>query len=40
MTGEGNREDRQVYKIMIEAPIETVWSLLVKTDEVLPFFFG
>lgn len=25
---------------MIEAPIEVVWSTLVKTDEVLPFLFG
>lgn len=31
---------RQVYKVMINAPIETVWNALVKTDEVLPFFFG
>lgn len=29
-----------VYRVMIEAPIETVWNTLVKTDEVLPFFFG
>jgi uncharacterized protein YndB with AHSA1/START domain len=32
--------DRQIYKLFIEAPIETVWNTLVKTDEVLPFFFG
>jgi len=31
---------RRVYKTLINAPIETVWSQLVKTDEVLPFFFG
>ena len=31
---------RQVYKVIIDAPIETVWNTLVKTDEVLPFFFG
>lgn len=33
-------EDRQVYKVVIDAPIEVVWNTLVKTDEVLPFFFG
>ncbi|MEZ6031178.1 MAG: SRPBCC domain-containing protein [Hyphomonadaceae bacterium] len=32
--------DKQVYKVVINAPIETVWNTLVKTDEVLPFFFG
>ncbi|MBI1186529.1 MAG: hypothetical protein GC206_04245 [Alphaproteobacteria bacterium] len=32
--------DKAVYKVLIKAPIETVWSTLVKTDEVLPFFFG
>ena len=31
---------RQVYKVVINAPIETVWNTLVKTDAVLPFFFG
>lgn len=29
-----------IYRILIEAPIADVWSELVKTDEVLPFFFG
>jgi uncharacterized protein YndB with AHSA1/START domain len=32
--------ERSVWKVMIKAPIETVWNTLVKTDEVLPFFFG
>lgn len=32
--------ERQVWKVTIKAPIETVWNTLVKTDEVLPFFFG
>ena len=40
MTGEKNATDKQVYRVMINAPIETVWSILVRTDEVLPFFFG
>ena len=38
--GAGTGPDRQVYKVMIDAPIEVVWNTLVKTDEVLPFFFG
>ena len=33
-------DNNSIYKVMIAAPIETVWSELVKTDEVLPFFFG
>lgn len=32
--------EKAVYEIFIEAPIEKVWSELVKTDEMLPFFFG
>lgn len=32
--------EKAIYKVIINAPIETVWSELVKTDEVLPFFFG
>jgi len=31
---------RAIYRILIKAPIETVWNTLVKTDEALPFFFG
>lgn len=29
-----------VNRVLINAPIETVWNTLVKTDEALPFFFG
>ncbi|WP_370335229.1 SRPBCC domain-containing protein [Parvularcula marina] len=37
----GNNEaEKAVYKVLINAPIDKVWSELVKTDEVLPFFFG
>lgn len=32
--------DRAIYKVTIAAPIRTVWDTLVKTDAVLPFFFG
>ncbi len=32
--------EKAVYRVHINAPIEKVWSELVKTDEVLPFFFG
>lgn len=37
---EGAAGDRQVYRVLINAPIETVWNTLVKTDDALPFFFG
>lgn len=33
-------DNKAVYKVIINAPIDTVWSELVRTDEVLPFFFG
>ena len=33
-------ETKNIYKVIINAPIETVWATLVKTDDVLPFFFG
>ncbi|MEM7081917.1 MAG: SRPBCC domain-containing protein [Pseudomonadota bacterium] len=33
-------DDKSVYKVIINAPIDKVWAELVKTDEVLPFFFG
>jgi len=32
--------EKQVFRLVIDAPVETVWSTLVKTDAVLPFFFG
>lgn len=32
--------EKSVYRVIINAPIEMVWAELVKTDEVLPFFFG
>jgi uncharacterized protein YndB with AHSA1/START domain len=32
--------DKRIYRTIINAPIETVWSELVRTDKVLPFFFG
>jgi len=32
--------EKAIYKVFIAAPAETVWNELVKTDEVLPFFFG
>lgn len=31
---------RAIYQVRINAPIQVVWDTLVKTDEVLPFFFG
>jgi uncharacterized protein YndB with AHSA1/START domain len=32
--------NKQVYRVVIEAPIEKVWNTLTKTGEVLPFFFS
>lgn len=32
--------EKGIYRVHINAPIETVWNELVKQDEVLPFFFG
>ena len=32
--------EKAIYKVIINAPIETVWSALVKTNSPLPFFFG
>lgn len=32
--------DRAIYQVTIAAPIRVVWDTLVKTDTVLPFFFG
>ncbi len=40
MTNSAEIAEKAVYEIFIEAPIEAVWAELVKTDEVLPFFFG
>lgn len=37
---EGPYGQRQYWRVTIAAPIETVWNTLVKTDTVLPFFFG
>lgn len=33
-------DEKAIYRVIIDAPIETVWAELVKIDEVLPFFFG
>lgn len=32
--------DKQVFKVHIEAPVETVWSELIKTTEPRPFFWN
>jgi len=31
--------DREIYKVLISAPIETVWSELIKTTSPRPFFW-
>ena len=33
-------ETTNINRVLINAPKETVWNTLVKTDEALPFFFG
>ncbi|MEM8571126.1 MAG: SRPBCC domain-containing protein [Pseudomonadota bacterium] len=35
-----NTATSHINRVQINAPIETVWNTLVKTDEALPFFFG
>jgi len=40
MSSENEKNEKTIYRVIIDAPIETVWNELVKTDEVLPFFFG
>jgi len=37
---DNNPANKRIYRTVIKAPIETVWSELVKTDTELPFFFG
>lgn len=40
MTETPNYAEKSIHRTYIEAPIETVWSILVATDKPLPFFFG
>lgn len=40
MTDQPEYAEKSVHRTFIEAPIETVWSVLVATDKPLPFFFG
>lgn len=37
---DGKYADKQVYRVFINAPIETVWSELVDTTRPRPFFWG
>ncbi|HMO13029.1 MAG TPA: SRPBCC domain-containing protein [Pirellulaceae bacterium] len=32
--------EKQIYRVVIEAPIDKVWATFTKSGEVLPFFFG
>lgn len=32
--------EKSVFRVVIRAPIDKVWSVLTRTDEVLPFFFN
>lgn len=38
--GDTTYADRGIYKVLIRAPIETVWSELVKTTAARPFFWN
>lgn len=38
--GGGRYGERTMWKVVIDAPVDVVWSTLVKTGEILPFFFG
>ncbi|MEM8815551.1 MAG: SRPBCC domain-containing protein [Pseudomonadota bacterium] len=40
MSSTTSNSNKAIYKVTIAAPIGKVWDELVKTDEVLPFFFG
>jgi len=40
MTQENKFAARAVYKVLINAPIETVWSELIKTTSPRPFFWN
>lgn len=40
MTEQPKYADKSIHRTFINAPIETVWSILVATDRPLPFFFG
>ena len=40
MTTTPNYAEKSIHRTQIDAPIETVWSILVATDKPLPFFFG
>lgn len=34
------QNEKQVYRVVIEAPIEKVWEVLTQKGKVLPFFFN
>ena len=40
MTDQPDYAEKSVHRTFIEAPIQTVWSILVATDKPLLFFFG
>ncbi len=40
MTQDKKFADREVYKVLVKAPIETVWSELIKTTSPRPFFWN
>ena len=40
MTAGKRNAERAIYKVLIKAPIETVWSTLVETKKPRPFFWN
>ena len=40
MTDDPLLDSKEIWRVTIAAPIETVWSVIVATDEVMPQLFG
>ena len=40
MTTDADLGAREVWRVLIDAPIETVWNTIVATDRVMPHLFG
>jgi uncharacterized protein YndB with AHSA1/START domain len=40
MTQDTELDAREVWRVLIDAPIETVWNTIVATDRVMPHLFG
>ena len=40
MTDRPELDAREVWRVVIDAPIDTVWNIIVATDSVMPHLFG